>query len=35
MLIKIGIPKTLLWVINLLIIYILLFTAFRLAITEK
>jgi len=32
MLIKIGIPKTLLWVINLLIIYILLFTAFRLAI---
>ncbi len=30
MLISIGIPKTLLWVINLLIIYILLFTAFRL-----
>ncbi len=31
MLIRIGIPKTLLWVINLLIIYLLMFSAFRLA----
>ena len=31
MLTRVGIPKTLLWVINLLIIYLLLFTAFRLA----
>jgi len=32
MLIKTGLPKTLLWVINLLLIYIFLFTAFRLAL---
>lgn len=32
MLIKTGLPKTLLWVINLLLIYILLFTSFRLAL---
>jgi phosphoglycerol transferase MdoB-like AlkP superfamily enzyme len=31
MLIRTGIPKTLLWVVNLLMIYLLLFTAFRLA----
>jgi len=31
MLIRTGIPKTLLWVFNLLMIYLLLFTAFRLA----
>ena len=30
MLIKIGLPKTLLWVINLLVIYLLMFTFFRL-----
>jgi phosphoglycerol transferase MdoB-like AlkP superfamily enzyme len=32
MLVKTGLPKTLLWVINLLLIYIFLFTAFRLAL---
>lgn len=31
MLIKIGMPKTLMWVMNLLFIYLLLFTGFRLA----